>query len=152
MTVQGFQMGVEKSTDHPDCKAQRMLTGPNVWPPSLEPGFSQVMNDYFQRMCKLQDQIMTMIAQTLDVDYQTSFEPYCLDSLRGLRLLHYPPQLLETDLGAGAHTDFGALTILLTDGVTGLQILDKNDKWVNVYTTPGSYVSTHLLGYTKKRI
>jgi isopenicillin N synthase-like dioxygenase len=144
-------MGLEKSLDHPDCKAQRMLTGPNVWPPSLEPGFSHVMNDYFQLMCNLQDQIMRMIAQTLDVDYRDSFEPYCLDSLRGLRLLHYPPQRLETDLGAGAHTDFGALTILLTDGVAGLQILDGDANWVNVHTIPGAYVSVCLLGRTMER-
>lgn len=118
-----------------------MLTGPNVWPQPLQPAFSEAMDDYAHRMWSLQDQIMRIIAETLDVEFSQSFEAYCQDSLRGLRLLHYPPQLQETDLGAGAHTDFGALTILLTDGVGGLQFQDESEQWINIEPPPGSYVS-----------
>lgn len=139
--TQGFQMGVEKAVDHPDCEVQRMLTGPNVWPRSLEPDFSDTMKEYFRRVCLLQDTIMKMVAQTLGIDYDATFGVFSSDSLRGLRLLHYPPQLHDTDLGAGAHTDFGALTVLLTDGVSGLQVLDASGAWIGVRTEPGAYVS-----------
>jgi isopenicillin N synthase-like dioxygenase len=138
-------MGVEKAVDHPDCEEQRMLTGPNVWPQALEPEFSNTMKDYFQRVCLLQDTIMQMLAQSLGIDYDTTFGAFSSDSLRGLRLLHYPPQQHDTDLGAGAHTDFGALTILLTDGVSGLQVLDKSKNWINVKTDPDAYVSPELI-------
>ncbi|KAH8655867.1 hypothetical protein BX600DRAFT_515554 [Xylariales sp. PMI_506] len=147
---EGFQMGVGKPPGHPDCQAHRMLTGPNVWPVSLEPAFSTFMHHYFQLLSTLQQQLMQLIAQTLGVDYEKAFAPFCHDSLRGLRLLHYAPQEDERALGAGAHTDFGAITILLTDGVAGLQVLENDGQWLNIQTVPGSYIVN--LGDMMKRM
>lgn len=45
-----------------------------------------------------------------------------------MRLLHYPlavKDTLKTQLGASAHTDFGAITLLLTDENPGLEVLDS---------------------------
>ncbi len=51
-----------------------------------------------------------------------------------LRLLHYPPtdasNIAEGQLGAGAHTDYGMITLLFQNGVSGLQVLDGN-QWVD---------------------
>ncbi|KAF2084925.1 putative oxidoreductase [Saccharata proteae CBS 121410] len=135
---EGFQMGVEKDPSHPDCLAKRMLTGPNVWPEALGLSFSRCMEQYFDAMRNLQDEMMRIVALTLNVDFDKTFGAFCDDSLRGLRLLHYPPQPDET-LGAGAHTDFGALTLLLTDGVAGLQIYEDGN-WMDVTTEPGTYI------------
>jgi isopenicillin N synthase-like dioxygenase len=59
------------------------------------------------------------------------------------RLLHYPPQAIKDarQLGAGAHTDFGAITLLLTDDQPGLEVLDQAAAtWVPVAPNPDAYV------------
>ncbi|HEY0435104.1 MAG TPA: 2OG-Fe(II) oxygenase family protein, partial [Phenylobacterium sp.] len=63
-----------------------------------------------------------------------------------LRLNHYPVRdLLEGEaeepagLGIHHHTDAGALTILLTDGEAGLQVL-KDDDWRPVDPVPGGLI------------
>lgn len=79
------------------------------------------------------------------VGYDTSvFTEFCTDPLANVRLLHYPPHPEEADelqLGAGAHTDFGAITLLLQDDNSGLQVLDKdNSEWVDVPPNKDAYV------------
>lgn len=67
-----------------------------------------------------------------------SNDPVCI-----VRLLHYPPQD-STDarqLGAGAHTDFGAITLLLQDESGGLEVFDHtSNRWVPVAPNPDAYV------------
>ena len=50
------------------------------------------------------------------------------------RLLHYPPlQNYTSEISAGAHIDYGLLTILATDAVSGLQVLNsKKNAWIHV--------------------
>ena len=53
-----------------------------------------------------------------------------------LRLLHYPSSGVETveaeQMGAGAHTDYGFLTLLFQDDVGGLQVIDVSGNWIDV--------------------
>lgn len=49
-----------------------------------------------------------------------------------LRFLHYPrnlPVRSAAQLGAGAHTDYGSITLLLQDDVGGLEVLDGEGRW-----------------------
>ncbi|TMV35589.1 isopenicillin N synthase family oxygenase, partial [Thioclava sp. BHET1] len=41
-------------------------------------------------------------------------------------------------LGAGAHTDYGALTLLMTDGIAGLQVKPRGRDWIDVPHLPGA--------------
>jgi isopenicillin N synthase-like dioxygenase len=53
-----------------------------------------------------------------------------------LRLLYYPgsqtTQPKPSQLGAGAHTDYGFMTLLFQHGVGGLQLLDSDANWIDV--------------------
>ncbi len=65
-------------------------------------------------------------------------EPQCR-----LRFLHYPPAGPLEDGSAPvfstAHTDYGAITLLATDGVPGLEVLLDSD-WVPVVAPPGALI------------
>ena len=61
-----------------------------------------------------------------------------------LRLLHYPPvstsAISEAQMGAGAHTDYGMLTLLMQDDVGGLEVRDDAGQWHPVPPRPGAIV------------
>jgi len=102
------------------------------------------MIKYFDSIRMVSFTLMRLLAMTLDIDFEQHFASFCNDSLQAIRLLHYPPQPANASrdqLGTGAHTDFGAVTCLLTDGTPGLQV-EKDGKWENVSCEPGAYVST----------
>lgn len=49
-----------------------------------------------------------------------------------LRFLHYPANLpvrAERQLGAGAHTDYGSITLLFQDEVAGLEVRGVDGRW-----------------------
>jgi isopenicillin N synthase-like dioxygenase len=80
------------------------------------------MEDYAAAMIRLGRRLGAMLALSLDLaeDYleEGLAEPNC-----AVRLLRYPPHPSDAALnqpGAGAHTDWGLLTILLQDGRGGL--------------------------------
>ena len=69
------------------------------------------------------------------------------DSITGICLCrshHYPPTPKDAagrTRGVGAHTDFGALTLLLQDTVGGLEVLHKpTGTWHGVTPIRGAYV------------
>jgi isopenicillin N synthase-like dioxygenase len=54
-----------------------------------------------------------------------------------LRMLRYPA---EPEASAGAHTDYGAITLLATDGVRGLQVRPVDGDWIPVDAPAGSLI------------
>jgi isopenicillin N synthase-like dioxygenase len=56
-----------------------------------------------------------------------------------MRLLHYPPANASTGNRCKAHSDYGTVTLLSTDGVSGLEIFLKG-KWWPVPHIPGAMV------------
>lgn len=86
-----------------------------------------------------------LIALSLDLD-RTYFDHFASDP-NGIclcRAHHYPPTPPDAagrTRGVGAHTDFGALTLLLQDTVGGLEVLHKRTgTWHPVPPVDGAYV------------
>ncbi len=135
---EGYYIGEEIGEGDP--RLGRFNHGPNQWPSDL-PGFQPAMSAYFAALSTLGAALMRGMALSLELP-EDSFDGFTRRPLATLRLLHYPPTLPENPdaLGAGAHTDFGGLTILLQDEVGGLQVRDAEGGWIEAPPVPGAYV------------
>lgn len=106
--------------------------GDNIWPSTI-PEFSGVWLAYYRAMGDLAGSILSLcaIALSLPADYfQSSFDHHA----SALRALNYPPAAGESGgarARAGAHSDYGSLTILKPDpDVGGLEIRLPSGEWV----------------------
>jgi isopenicillin N synthase-like dioxygenase len=57
------------------------------------------------------------------------FAQYLSLPMATLGPLYYPPRGDEAGLSAGAHTDFGCLTLLAQQEIEGLEVLSKQGDW-----------------------
>ena len=144
--LQGFYIGQHIPASDPRVQASAFLMGPNLWPPSsLVPHtvFRDTMTAYYELMFRLALTVLDILAAGLPYGPHIFDEFVSNDAVASLRLLHYPPDEStdERQLGAGAHTDFGAITLLLQDQTGGLQVWDYEDKrWVDVLPNSEAYV------------
>ncbi|KAL9228131.1 hypothetical protein vseg_003743 [Gypsophila vaccaria] len=144
---EGYYIGRELPEDDPD--ADKPFFGPNVWPDSdLLPGWRQTMEKYDTQALEVGRAVARIIALALGLDANFFDKPEILEKpLSLLRLLHYEAQLSDPSkgiFGAGAHSDFGLITLLATDDVVSLQICkDKNavpQRWEYVPPLKGAFV------------
>jgi isopenicillin N synthase-like dioxygenase len=125
---EAFNIGVENSG-----------AAKNIWPD--EPKFRATMRDYFDQVLTLGSNLHRPIA--LNLGLEPDFFNDKLDRpMATLRLLHYPPASVRDDgqYGAGEHTDYGNLTLLLTDDAGGLEIRGLDGAWIAAPYIPGAFV------------
>ena len=113
--------------------------GDNQWP--KDPQYRMVFMEYYHATYALSKQLFSILAKSLRLPSEF-FDDFLRDEVSLARFLHYPPTPpMKTARGVGAHTDFGAMTLLWQDNVGGLQILHpKTNSWINVDPLPGAYV------------
>jgi isopenicillin N synthase-like dioxygenase len=129
---EGVKIGRDLGPVHPLVQAATPLHGPNQWPINL-PGWQAVMQEYYDVMEKLGRQLMRAFALALGLA-EDWFDRWLNVPMTTLGLLHYPPQrgrITEAQLGAGAHSDYGCLTMLAQDDAGGLQVLARSGQWLD---------------------
>lgn len=110
------------------------LTGFARWPELA--GFQDAVERYQHAALAVAADILHGLAVALDVE-PTFFaarmrRPQCF-----LRMLRYPA---DPGVSAGAHTDYGTMTLLATGGVPGLEVRPVHGGWIPVVAPAGSLV------------
>uniref|UniRef100_A0A7S3QLD7 Fe2OG dioxygenase domain-containing protein n=2 Tax=Dunaliella tertiolecta TaxID=3047 RepID=A0A7S3QLD7_DUNTE len=140
-TKEGFYFGREISPESPEAKLP--LHGPNQWPNEhLVPGYRASMEQYMRAMNELGHRLLRLLALGLGLP-PDHFDRFFDRPMIFLRPLHYAPKVSapsEGVFGAGAHSDYGMLTLLKTDDVPGLQIHTDATGWMDVPPKPECFI------------
>lgn len=104
----------------------------NQWPSEeLLPGWRPIMEAYQRQIVSAGKNLLSLLALALNLDEKFFENVGVLDQpMAFLRLLHYPGDSSchdEEVLGSSAHSDYGMITLLATDGVPGLQVCREKD-------------------------
>jgi isopenicillin N synthase-like dioxygenase len=112
----------------------------NIWPADV-PGFEERVSTWFAHAGAMARTMTSVFALALGLE-EGHFAPFTDHSIDVLRLNHYDvpagAQLGPDQLGMGAHTDYGIVTVLWADAVPGLQILRPDGTWLPVQPLPGA--------------
>ncbi len=142
LTLQQNDNNNNRVVQHPqDPKVYAMLSPPFSSIPSI-------FTEYHNQM----EQLKTILLHLLDIGLQNKQQQQQQKSLvslhsqknNTLRLLYYPPTT-NHDGGGGnrckEHSDYGTITLLLIDGVSGLEFYhDETNSWIPVPYIPGSII------------
>jgi len=135
----------------PDCgfawqgaaeDAEAWIRSPSLWP-QRPAGLRDAWEAYYQALTGVAEQLMSVMAVALDLP--ANFFASLIDRpITSMRALHYPALDSSIDttgsLRAGAHSDYGTLTILRTDNVSGLEIRAADGTWTAVAPSPDTFV------------
>ena len=140
--LEGFNIGLEFDPADPlGTSAPRR--GPNQWPDdAVAPGLQATATAYMAALEDTSRHLMRLIALGLELP-AGYFEPFMRWPVPSMRLLHYPPQpatAAPEQIGAGAHTDWGALTILAQDMHGGLEVAMPDGSWAEATPIEGCFV------------
>jgi isopenicillin N synthase-like dioxygenase len=134
----GFQ-GIEGEsldpTTKPDLKeaftmrnARAWATQTDRWP---DPEFRDMALELYDAALSAAYRILGILAMSLKLPPDFFAERHLGENVT-LRFLHYPanlPRRSKDQLGAGAHTDYGSITLLFQDDVGGLEVLGADGVW-----------------------
>ena len=117
------------------------IRSPSLWPDD-PPRLQASWTGYYRALAGVCEHLMSVMAVALELpaDY---FESMIDDPITSMRAIHYPTLgTVPTDgaLRAGAHSDYGTLTILRTDDVPGLEIENADGSWLGVEPMADTFV------------
>ncbi len=129
-------------TEYADIEGARAFYNPNIWPEAL-PQFRETVEAYVREMERLAQVLMRIFATALGMP-ERFFDSKIDHNFAAFHILHYgaataPP--LPGQLRAGAHSDFGSLTILQPPaGDQGLEVLSPAGGWIKAAVPDWAYV------------
>jgi isopenicillin N synthase-like dioxygenase len=132
---------MELRADHPWTARRLRGFGHNQWPSQL-PGFREQMLTYRAAVTELGDRLLSLLALSLELP-SNWFVPYFDMPVGTLRLIKYPPHPADAganQIGAGAHTDWGGITILAQDNVGGLEVRNAAGDWIEALPLRDTFI------------
>jgi isopenicillin N synthase-like dioxygenase len=137
---EGIYLGTELGPDDARVRAGMPLHGMNLYP--ALPGFRETTVAYIDEITRVGQLLLSGIGAGLGLGPDYFLERYTRDPTVLFRIFNYPPATAgarEDELGVGAHTDYGLLTLLRQDEVGGLEIW-HDDGWLPAPPVPDSFV------------
>jgi isopenicillin N synthase-like dioxygenase len=115
---------------------------PNMFP-ERPAGFRKAFETLYRDFDRTAVTVLRIFAVALGLD-EHAFDGKVDRHTSTFRAILYPPQLREPEPGqlrAGAHSDYGTLTVLRGDDVPGgLQVKIRSGEWVDVHPPKGTLV------------
>lgn len=140
---EAFNIGEDEVDDtDPFYAAERhRFFAPNVWPASSA-GFRDALVAYFREARRVALTLTEVFAPALGLE-PGWFRPFVDRSTTTMRTINYEAldggdRSRSEPLGMGAHTDYGVVTVLWSDGRPGLQVLDPDGRWRAAAAEPGN--------------
>ncbi|KAK8646811.1 hypothetical protein V6N13_120581 [Hibiscus sabdariffa] len=116
---------------------------PHFNAPTKPSGFSKVLREYCQKTREVAIELLKGISASLGLDPSYINEKMRVESSKSHQLLvanMYPPcPQPELAMGLPPHSDHGFLTILMQNGIDGLQVMHKG-KWISIKPLPNSFL------------
>lgn len=135
-----FDMGLHLPADHPEVLADKPLRGPNRHPSM--PGWEALMEQHYVDMQALAQTLLRAMTLALGIE-RDFFDSRFKEPVSVLRMIHYPPRHTASSCdqqGAGAHTDYGCITLLYQDAAGGLQVRNVKGEWIDAPPMEGTFV------------
>lgn len=107
--------------------------------PKIPSTYRETYEKYGEEVMRLMEKLLGLLSEGLGLETNYIYT-LIKESLLQLRINYYPP-CPQPDLvnGLRPHSDGDLLTVLLDDGVDGLQV-EKDDQWFTVTSVPGSLI------------
>ena len=138
---EAFNVGAAVS-DFPHLSLDPEIYAENIWPDG--PGGVAYRDGVLTWMASAGRVARTMtsiFAAALGLP-RGHFEPFTDHSIDVLRMNHYDVpvgvEVGQSQMGMGAHTDYGIVTVLWADPVPGLEILRADGSWLPITPAPGA--------------
>jgi isopenicillin N synthase-like dioxygenase len=120
----------------------RRVFQPNIWPDAV-PEYREAWTAYYDEMEKLARTILAIFEEALGLP-RDWFWARSDKHMSTMAAMNYPDQASEPvpgQLRCGAHTDFGAITLLRAEANPGgLEVLTRDGAWEVVPIAPNSYI------------
>jgi isopenicillin N synthase-like dioxygenase len=152
-----WHLGRDLPPGHPYAKYMPQ----NLWPAEID-GFHDYVGGLYAGLDELGVRLLRAIAHYLEIGDRFFDEPVRLGNSI-LRLLHYPPVPADAPgVRAGAHEDINVITLLLGAEEAGLEVLDRDGRWLPINAPEGAVVcnigdmlqrlTNHVLPSTTHRV
>ena len=152
-----WHVGRDLPPGHPFSR----VMAPNLWPAEI-PEFRPRLQALYAALDELGRRVLQAIAVNIDLPRDWFDDKVRLGN-SVLRLLHYPPSGFDgPNVRAAAHEDINVITLLLGAEEAGLEVLDRDGRWLPINAPEGAVVcnigdmlqrlTNHVLPSTTHRV